>query len=76
MASGTAMMTAVLSRFQRGMCAHVEPTSSSIREETPSPPGLPVPQSMVSPFKFSVAACYAEYSQVESALHPTYKIQN
>lgn len=53
-ASGTVMMTAALSRCQRRRCAHVEPTSCSIREETPSPRGLPAPQSPVSPFKSSV----------------------
>lgn len=51
----------------------MEPTSSSIREETPSPPGLPVPRSPVSPSKFSAEACYIENSLVESALYIKYR---
>lgn len=69
MASGTVMMTAVLSQFRRRRCAHVELTSSSTRGETPSRLGLPAPQSLVSPFKFSGLACYIEKSQMEAALH-------
>lgn len=52
--SGTAMMIAVLRRFQRRRFAHAELTSSSIKGGRPSLHGLPAPQSLVSLFKFSV----------------------
>lgn len=51
MASGTAMMTAVLRLFLRLRFAHGEPTSCSTREGIPSRLGLLAPQSLVSPLK-------------------------
>lgn len=63
MASGIAMMTAVLRQYLRLRYARGEPTSSSIRGGIPFLLGLPARPSLVSPFNVALNI------QIKSASH-------